>query len=698
MTHVEEEERQVSHTLVRVALDRAVAVAGPGVTARILARAGEDRPAEVLLEDSGWSSYGQFRRLLEAVAVELGGTEPLAHAHETADMNAGSMPSATDMLQLMGSPHALLEEMAKDRNPVITFCHTAGEQTGPSEWLIESHFQEGYAPFGEYCALNVGIYHMVPMLFGYRTTTVTEETCVLRGDDRCRFRIGWDESDQAGHQRLVLEQRISVLERRLEQFQATVADLVLAVDLDAALERVTSSFALLVHAPGFVLAIEPIPGLHRRVYAHGVNQAEAERVGALVLAGEPCPEVGDRITDITSSRRYYGRLAVYNAEGTGFDDTGLLAAYARLAATALDSASSIEETRREAARGRALLELSATLADITTVDAMAQSLARATTAVTGADRAVVIMADWKRGMSRIAACHGFTPEEAEGLNGMEMPITGVSTEITYPDQAAIDAGGFDPALSADVSCCVVPIIVDGEVAGWLTVAVVGDPARLAPSPDLEARLLGLAGQASSALRNAHLVEQIRHQALHDPLTGLPNRALILDRADQMLARGHRDRTPVSALFLDLDGFKGINDTLGHEAGDKLLQAVAARLNSVVRQGDTLARLGGDEFVVLVNGVDVRTTPVHVAQRLLDVMRNPFVLEGRTDEPLSVTASIGMATAGEASTSGELLRNADVALYRAKAAGRNRSATYTPDMASDDQGSAHLPLVAGGGAP
>jgi diguanylate cyclase (GGDEF)-like protein len=330
---------------------------------------------------------------------------------------------------------------------------------------------------------------------------------------------------------------------------------------------------------------------------------------------------------------------------------------------------------------------------------MAQSLARATPAVTGADTALVVMADWKQGTSRIVACHGFTPEETLRLIGVEVPITEVpSMEITYPDQAAIEATGLDADLVAEASCCVVPIAVDGEVAGWLTAAVVGDPARLAPSPDLEARLLGLAGQASSALRNAHLVEQIRHQALHDPLTGLPNRALILDRADQMLARGHRDCTPVSALFLDLDGFKEINDTLGHEAGDRLLQAVATRLSSVVRQCDTLARLGGDEFVVLVNGVDVRTGPVLVAQRLLDVMRQPFVLEDRADEALCVTASIGIATAGHGSSSGDLLRHADIALYRAKAAGRNRSEIYTPDMASDDLESAHVLPPAEEGAP
>ena len=681
MTQVEDEGRHVSHTLIRMALEHAEAVAGPGAIGRILDQVGETRPAEVMVEDSGWSSYTQFRALLEATAVELGGIEPLTRADESGDVTSGSMPSATEMLQLMGSPHALLADLAGDNNPLVTFIHIQGAQTGPSEWLIEVDTRDGFPPFEEFCALTVGVYRMLPLLFGYTEISVVEETCVHRGDDRCRFRIGWEETDPAGHQRLALEHRISVLERRLEQFQSTVAELVLAVDLDAALERVTSSFALMVRAPGFVLAIEPIPGVSRWVYAHGIPEAEAERVGALVLAGEPCAEVGDQVTDIASSRRSYGRLAVYNTKGARFGDAGLLAAYARLAATALDSATAIEETRREAARGRALLELSASLADITTVDAMAEGLARATPVVTGADVAVVLVADRRRGVSRVVASHGLTPEEAARLHGVEVPIDdSAATEIVYPDRATIDATGIDADLLADTSCCVVPITVDGEIAGWLTAVVRGDPARLAPSPDLEARLLGLAGQASSALRNAHLVEQIRHQALHDPLTGLPNRALILDRADQMLARGRRDHTPVSALFLDLDGFKQVNDTLGHEAGDKLLQAVAARLNSVVRQCDTLARLGGDEFVVLVNGVDVSTGPVHVAQRLLDVMRTPFVLEDRTDDPLSVTASIGIATARDEMTSGDLLRNADLALYRAKAAGRNCSETYDPTMA------------------
>ena len=174
--------------------------------------------------------------------------------------------------------------------------------------------------------------------------------------------------------------------------------------------------------------------------------------------------------------------------------------------------------------------------------------------------------------------------------------------------------------------------------------------------------------------------ELRHQALHDALTGLPNRALIMDRIDQLLARNRRTGTMGSALFIDLDDFKNVNDTLGHEAGDRLLVAVAKRLTSALRDADTIGRMGGDEFVVLIDGASLGVAPELVAQRLLNVMRQPFDLEGAM-MPLSVNTSIGIAI-GDRPTGGELLRDADVALYQAKAAGKNRYEIFYPEMQTE----------------
>ena len=165
--------------------------------------------------------------------------------------------------------------------------------------------------------------------------------------------------------------------------------------------------------------------------------------------------------------------------------------------------------------------------------------------------------------------------------------------------------------------------------------------------------------------------QLRHQALHDALTNLPNRALIMDRAEQMLAHARRDGTEVSAMFIDLDGFKGVNDTFGHPVGDELLRVVAARISNVLRDTDTIGRLGGDEFVVLVEG-----GPEKIAERILAVLQEPFELG--TGSPITITTSIGIAT-GDREAAKDLLRDADIALYEAKGAGRNRYAEFRHEM-------------------
>ncbi len=171
--------------------------------------------------------------------------------------------------------------------------------------------------------------------------------------------------------------------------------------------------------------------------------------------------------------------------------------------------------------------------------------------------------------------------------------------------------------------------------------------------------------------------ELRHQALHDALTELPNRALITDRIEQLLVRNRRHGTQGAALYVDLDDFKDVNDTMGHQAGDRLLQAVAERLTTTLRGADTIGRMGGDEFVVLIDGASLDVAPELVAERLLEVMRQPFELAGAS-MPLIVNVSIGIAM-GDRPTGGELLRDADVALYQAKALGKNRYEIFYPEM-------------------
>jgi len=173
-------------------------------------------------------------------------------------------------------------------------------------------------------------------------------------------------------------------------------------------------------------------------------------------------------------------------------------------------------------------------------------------------------------------------------------------------------------------------------------------------------------------------EELAFMATHDALTGLPNRTLILDRVEQMLARSRRSQTPVAALFVDLDNFKSINDTLGHGAGDELLRAVAARLKGVVRNADALGRLGGDEFVVISEELSLGAGPELIAERLLDALKHPFTLGADKESRVIVTASIGIA-AGDRISAEELLRDADIAMYRAKWDGKARHVVFETGM-------------------
>ena len=221
------------------------------------------------------------------------------------------------------------------------------------------------------------------------------------------------------------------------------------------------------------------------------------------------------------------------------------------------------------------------------------------------------------------------------------------------------------------SMAIIPLIAAGTTIGTLELTSAESAAFDARHVELATML---AGEAAMALENARLYDEIRHQALHDGLTGLANRVLFRDRVIQALERSRgRDGRPFGILFIDLDDFKVLNDTLGHARGDDVLVAAAARVAASLRPADTAARLGGDEFAVLLDDVGDEERALSIAIRLADALREPLDLG---DASPRIAASIGVALSGtDGETADDLLRNADVAMYAAKSSSRGRAELF-----------------------
>jgi len=210
---------------------------------------------------------------------------------------------------------------------------------------------------------------------------------------------------------------------------------------------------------------------------------------------------------------------------------------------------------------------------------------------------------------------------------------------------------------------------DGQsYPAWLTITALQDPQGAVT------HYVGVFHDITEIKRSE---EKITHQAYHDALTGLPNRLLFNDRLKVALAHAQRKQLGLGVMFMDLDNFKNINDSLGHAVGDRLLQSVARRLSRWVREEDTVARLGGDEFIMLLQGIEDPDYSVHVAQRILESVAEPFRVG---DQELFVTASIGITLFPHDGRDLEtLVSNADMAMYRAKESGRNSYKLFTPAM-------------------
>ena len=659
---------------------------GGSVLESVLGLAEEDRPLDVLLDDAVWASYGQIRRLFEATATVLGGPTSLMEAALATPVASNSSAELAQSLQDVGSPDSLLD-MAVNTEASLgltTIRRRSGEQVGPGEWLVRERFSEGFEAFPEFCAFQMGALSLIPRLFGLPAGETVEESCCCAGDDYCTFRLRWRAHDPAEQERTYFETRSGLLENRLEALQQTVADLVSAPDPDVALSRILSAASRGIYAPLYVLVTDPELPFRPRLLFKGSDESEARRISAELLTPEGRALPGRLCVDVQSNRSRYGWLATVDAGSRRYlqQEHIVLSSYAALAAAALDSATALDEARRQASTSATLLELSSSLAQLASPEQIAIHLAESVRRVIDCDWSLVLLAD--AGGVRIVAVDGFVEEIEAQLRGRQLPggvLSALDSDLSYLD--SVDAAGLCslyelPSDELPAAIASVRMVANGEVLGCLVVSVKERPQRLRENEGLSHALRGLAGQGAIALGNARLVGRIRHQALHDDLTGLGNRALMIECLEDALARARQEDLAVATMYIDLDGFKEINDSLGHAAGDELLSQLGMRLQNVLRSKDIVGRIGGDEFVAVLEGEHLEAGPEVIAARLMSEVRRPFRLSCVPSHELSVTASIGIAI-GHGRSADDMLRDADLALYRAKAVGKNCHVVHSPDF-------------------
>jgi diguanylate cyclase (GGDEF)-like protein len=673
-----ESERQICCTMASVLMRLTQELAGRDAVAELLRVSGTKHDEAFLDNPDHWISVQEAVALLEA-GQEITGDPQLARkvGEQTVRQHAGSQVAT--LLRSLGSPEAILSNMALAAGRFSTVTEMAALECEPGRAVITSRPRTGITRHKLHCDWTAGLLSQPTVLFGLPPAHVEETECNAEGAPQCSYVITWDaakaaEAADPANQVTALEAQLTAMAKHLRSVYETAGDLLSPDELDLVLARIVERAAGTVRAPAYVLAVRTAPEAELSIYCDGVDRRQALEIGEAASSGN-LPHARGVGADVASGRRSYGHLIALCEKGMEFfpQEKELLELYAKHAAAVLDMAMALEESARRHRDVGALLSLTEALAQTATSQEVAARTRELLPEVIDCDHVAVY--GWDEGPQALEAL------DAREAHGERPPTILTDTPLLdilraegrprfftadNPDEAI---AGFmaDHELEA---MAVVPISTHDSFLGALVTGVHDRPERLAPSMELIERLTGIAALAAPPLQTARLIRELRHQAEHDPLTGLPNRAAFTERMDRSIDAGEGAETKVSLLFIDLDEFKQVNDTYGHSVGDELLCQVAKRLESLLRSNDSVARLGGDEFAVVLEGIDSADALEAAAARVRDVFVEPFVVENKT---LEVSASVGCSSfPDEAGEVRDLLLQADADMYREKAQSRVRA--------------------------
>ncbi|HET8979114.1 MAG TPA: diguanylate cyclase [Solirubrobacteraceae bacterium] len=645
-----------------------------------LLRLAQSRRSPAYLSDiANWISFDEGVALWRAGARVTHHPQFARAVGEDAARRLNGSPVA-NLLRSLGSPEAVYAQIATVATKYSTAVTLEAVSAEPGCVEIVGTPAEGMQRDADHCAWTCGLLSQPTVLFGLPPATVHHERCAALGAPACEYRITWSggtvasgpgaEDDTAAHQ-------LEAMKLRLASMFQTAADLIGSGDVDEVLARIADRAAVEVRAPGHLLAVRMTPSGPLHCHHTGLDPADVPACAERLLGSEASDLPSEwLVVPVRSNRHDYGRLlAMFDAGARFFpQERELLEVYARYAATALDSATALQEAERRFAQSSALLDLARALAAAGTSTEIARRLADAVPLVVDCDRVGVYL--WDPGREELSRQAVATVAGVQDAPVCAPPIwrprpdgpVGRLVRSPNSDPIFLDDASGDPVIhrlyreEGFIATILVPLATPGQFMGLLSVSVRDRPERLAASADLLDRLSGVTAQATTALQNGRLVDLITHQATHDQLTGLANRRQFTAEVRTAVARARDTAESGALLYVDLDRFKPVNDELGHEAGDELLVAVAERLRGCTRAGDVVARLGGDEFAVLLAAAEPGDVE-RVSERIVAGFREPFAVTGHR---LRLGASIGRSVYPlDADDADALLRRADAAMFAQK---------------------------------